>query len=107
MKMEFHYDDWFPKEPNVGYETLNHKRRPQGGRRIVGVRRRTSLAAGDPSHGAKAMTAQHDIRLFLADVDGALVTQDKVLTEPAKAAGGSWIRPASHSPSQAGDRPEA
>jgi glucose-6-phosphate 1-dehydrogenase len=20
--MDFHYDDWFPKEPNVGYETL-------------------------------------------------------------------------------------
>ncbi len=32
------------------------------------------------------MTAPHDIRLFLADVDGALVTQDKVLTEAAKAA---------------------
>ncbi len=22
VKMRFHYDDWFPKEPNVGYETL-------------------------------------------------------------------------------------
>jgi glucose-6-phosphate 1-dehydrogenase len=22
VKMEFHYDDWFPKQPNVGYETL-------------------------------------------------------------------------------------
>jgi glucose-6-phosphate 1-dehydrogenase len=22
VRMEFHYDDWFPKEPNVGYETL-------------------------------------------------------------------------------------
>ncbi len=22
VKMNFHYDDWFPKEPNVGYETL-------------------------------------------------------------------------------------
>ena len=32
------------------------------------------------------MTAQHDIRLFLADVDGALVTNDKVLTEAAKTA---------------------
>jgi len=30
------------------------------------------------------MTAEHDIRLFLADVDGALVTRDKVLTEAAK-----------------------
>lgn len=32
------------------------------------------------------MMAQHHIRLFLADVDGALVTKDKVLTEAAKAA---------------------
>jgi len=32
------------------------------------------------------MTAQHDIRLFLADVDGALVTKAKVLAEAAKAA---------------------
>lgn len=32
------------------------------------------------------MTVRHDIRLLLADVDGALVTKDKVLTEAAKAA---------------------
>jgi Cof subfamily protein (haloacid dehalogenase superfamily) len=42
-------------------------------------------------HGAQhprvsAPKAQHGIRLFLADVDGALVTRDKVLTEAAKAA---------------------
>ncbi|MGO9006645.1 MAG: glucose-6-phosphate dehydrogenase [Beijerinckiaceae bacterium] len=24
VKMDFHYDDWFPKEENVGYETLIH-----------------------------------------------------------------------------------
>jgi glucose-6-phosphate 1-dehydrogenase len=24
VKMDFRYDDWFPKEPNVGYETLIH-----------------------------------------------------------------------------------
>ena len=24
VKMDFHYDDWFPKETNVGYETLIH-----------------------------------------------------------------------------------
>ena len=30
--------------------------------------------------------AQHDIRLLLADVDGTLVTRDKVLTEAAKVA---------------------
>ncbi len=22
VKMDFHYDDWFPKEPNVGYKSL-------------------------------------------------------------------------------------
>ncbi len=32
------------------------------------------------------MKVQHGIRLFLADVDGALLTQDKVLTDAAKAA---------------------
>lgn len=32
------------------------------------------------------MTAQRDIRLFLADVDGALLTREKVLTEAARAA---------------------
>ena len=32
------------------------------------------------------MTGQQDIRLVLADVDGTLVTEDKVLTEAAKAA---------------------
>ncbi len=32
------------------------------------------------------MSGQRDIRLLLADVDGTLVTQDKVLTEQAKAA---------------------
>jgi len=24
VKIDFRYDDWFPKEPNVGYETLIH-----------------------------------------------------------------------------------
>ena len=36
--------------------------------------------------GVPAPKAQHGIRLFLADVDGALVTHDKVLSEAAKAA---------------------
>jgi hypothetical protein len=38
------------------------------------------------------MTVRHAIRLFLADVDGALVTRDKVLTEAAKAAVGELDR---------------
>ena len=41
--------------------------------------RRTALPCSAPK-------AQHGIRLFLADVDGALVTHDKVLTEAAKVA---------------------
>ena len=53
------------------------------------------------------MKASRDIRLFLADVDGALVTKDKVLTEAAKAAVRELTAPASHSPSQAGGRREA
>jgi Cof subfamily protein (haloacid dehalogenase superfamily) len=36
--------------------------------------------------GAETVSAQHGIRLVLADVDGTLVTNDKVLTESAKAA---------------------
>ena len=32
------------------------------------------------------MSAQRDIRLLLADVDGTLVTQEKLLTEQAAAA---------------------
>ena len=44
------------------------------------------MAASGLCPGAKALTAQRDIRLFLADVDGALVTKDKVLTDEAKTA---------------------
>lgn len=50
------------------------------------------------------MTARRDIRLLLADVDGALVTKEKVLTEAAKAAVRTWIMPVLRSPSLAGDR---
>ena len=129
VKMDFHYDDWFPKEPNVGYETLIYDvmigdptlfmraDMVEQSWRIVqpvldawaaekadfpdydsgsdGPKAADELLARDGDRawrpvvsaiGAKAMTAQHDIRLFLADVDGALVTKDKVLTEAAKAA---------------------
>ena len=149
VKMDFHYDDWFPKEPNVGYETLLYDvmigdptlfmradmveqawrivqpvldawaaekadfpelRRPAATarRRPTSCWRATENGPGGRVRscriGAKAMTAQHDIRLFLADVDGALVTKDKVLTEAAKAAVRELDRPASHSPSPAAGR---
>jgi Cof subfamily protein (haloacid dehalogenase superfamily) len=44
------------------------------------------LAAGGAAVEAETMSGRRDIRLFLADVDGALVTNDKVLTEAAKEA---------------------
>jgi len=43
------------------------------------------LAAGESTIGAVAVSAQPDICLLLADVDGTLVTDGKVLTEAAKA----------------------
>jgi hypothetical protein len=36
------------------------------------------MAAGGPNIGAEAVSGQRDIRLLLADVDGTLVTQEKV-----------------------------
>ena len=36
--------------------------------------------------GAETVSGQRNIRLLLADVDGTLVTKDKVLTAAAKAA---------------------
>jgi len=44
------------------------------------------MAARQPVLGAEAMTGQRSIRLLLADVDGTLVTHDKVLTAAAQAA---------------------
>lgn len=44
------------------------------------------MAAGKPTAGAEAVSGQPTIRLLLADVDGTLVTQDKILTDAAKAA---------------------
>ena len=41
------------------------------------------MAAARFSAGAQALSGRHNIRLVLADVDGTLVTNDKVLTEAA------------------------
>ena len=46
--------------------------RPYGG---------SDLAGGRPTIGADVVSGGPDIRLLLADVDGTLVTQEKVLTE--------------------------
>jgi Cof subfamily protein (haloacid dehalogenase superfamily) len=44
------------------------------------------MAARRPTRGREILTGPRDIRLLLSDVDGTLVTNDKVLTEAAKAA---------------------
>ena len=44
------------------------------------------MATGKSIAGAETVSGQRNIRLLLADVDGTLVTQDKVLTAAAKAA---------------------
>ncbi len=128
VKMDFHYDDWFPREPNVGYETLIHDvmigdqtlfmraDMVEQAWRIVqpvldgwaeekpdvplyesgsdGPKAADELLARDGERGwrpvvvaspeQKRVSAGRDIRLLLADVDGTLVTDDKVLTEAAK-----------------------
>ncbi len=129
VKMDFRYDDWFAKEPNVGYETLLYDvmigdptlfmraDMVEQGWRIVqpvldawaankadfpnyesgsdGPTAADELLARDGGRAwrpvarrrdGKAMSGQRGIRLVLADVDGTLVTNDKILTEAAKAA---------------------
>ena len=44
------------------------------------------MATGKSIVGAETVSGQRNIRLLLADVDGTLVTQDKVLTDAAKEA---------------------
>ena len=54
VKMDFHYDDWFPKEPNVGYETLLydvHDRRPD----VVHARRHGRAGLARRAAGARRL----------------------------------------------------
>lgn len=48
--------------------------------------RQAGMAADQSPGGAEDVSGRRDIRLLLADVDGTLVTQDKVLTQAAQAA---------------------
>ena len=56
---------------------------------------------------ADALEARGTISLLLADVDGTLVTEDKVLTERARRRSIACTRRASASRSPAGGRPAA
>ena len=57
--------------------------------------------------GAQDVRGHPDIRLLLVDVDGTLVTQDKVLTEAAKKAARELHDPALRSPLPAAGHPAA
>jgi len=54
--------------------------------------------------GAETVSGQRNIRLLLADVDGTLVTKDKVLTAAAKAAARELLQAALRWPSPAAGR---
>ena len=152
VKMDFHYDDWFPKEPNVGYETLIYdvmigdptlfmradmveqtwrivqpvldawaEQRglifrgttdsgsdgPEAADELLDtVTEAVTMAAGRVSasrvRSASCMSGSrpsdsHLLLILADDVDGTLVTKDKVLTDAAKACRpATCTRPASH-----------
>jgi hypothetical protein len=62
------------------------------------------MATGKSIVGAETVSGQRNIRLLLADVDGTLVTKDKVLTSAAKASARSCFTPALRSLSPAAGR---
>ncbi len=137
VKMDFRYDDWFPKEPNVGYETLIYdvmigdptlfmradmveeawrvvqpvldawaakkadfpdydsgSDGPEAADELLARDKRDWRPVNRPVE-REAVSGRRDIRLLLADVDGTLVTQDKVLTRSG-AGGGARSPPRRH-----------
>jgi glucose-6-phosphate 1-dehydrogenase len=52
VKMDFHYNDWFPKEPNVGYETLLY-----------------DVMTGDPTLFMRADMVEHSWRIVQPVLD--------------------------------------
>ncbi len=96
VKMEFRYDDWFPKEPNVGYETLLY-----------------DVMIGDPTLFMRADMVEHGWRIL----EPVLKAWTKGAPEPyasgsegpeaadtliAKDGGREW-RPVAPPPDQRGD----
>jgi glucose-6-phosphate 1-dehydrogenase len=57
VKMEFHYDDWFEKEPNVGYETLLY-----------------DVMIGDPTLFMRADMVEHGWRILQLVLDNWAAT---------------------------------
>src|SRR6185369_12111833 len=82
---------WIQSAPAASTAATSSARRPRSAARIeaamsVGlIRLNVGERQMDIAHPI-SVKAQRGTRLFLADVDGALLTRDKVLTEAAKAA---------------------
>jgi glucose-6-phosphate 1-dehydrogenase len=70
VKMQFCYDDWFPKEPNVGYETLLY-----------------DVMVGDPTLFMRADMVEHTWRVVQPVLDAW--AKDGATDLPIYPAGGS------------------
>ena len=98
-------DAWANNPPRDFPNYAAGGRRAGGGRRVAGARRPRLAAARLTNSHEVSMAQQRKISLVLADVDGTLVNEQKVLTERAQAAVQSLARaPASASPSPAAGR---
>jgi glucose-6-phosphate 1-dehydrogenase len=66
VKMDFHYQDWFPPEPNVGYETLLY-----------------DVMIGDPLLFMRADTIEHSWRIVQPALDRWATDHDMIPTYPS------------------------
>jgi glucose-6-phosphate 1-dehydrogenase len=70
VKMDFHYNDWFPREPNVGYETLLY-----------------DVMIGDPTLFMRADTVEQAWRIVQPLIDAWAVDQGPIPTYPSGSQG--------------------
>ena len=66
VKMDFHYNDWFPPEPNVGYETLLY-----------------DVMIGDPTLFMRADTVEQAWRIVQPLIDAWATDQGPIATYPS------------------------
>ena len=79
-------DFWASNPPKDFPQLCRGQRRSGGGGRVAGARRTCLATARIDEHHEVLMAEKRKISLVLADVDGTLVTEQKVLTERAQAA---------------------
>jgi glucose-6-phosphate 1-dehydrogenase len=70
VKMDFHYNDWFPREPNVGYETLLY-----------------DVMIGDPTLFMRADTVEQAWRIVQPLIDAWALDQEPIPTYPTGSQG--------------------